>query len=321
MIFFKSILLGLSIGLVSIQTFANQTEIQATGPEGALYGTMTSAQTPKAPIALIVPGSGPTDRDGNSPLGLTTNTYKRLADDLATQGISTVRIDKRGMYSSNAATQNPNAVTMNDYAEDVQTWMTTLRQQTGTNCVWLVGHSEGGLVSLLAAQHSPDVCGLVLVATAGRPLGALIRMQLEANPDNAPIIGEAKSILGRLENGEHVDAAQIDPTLLPLFHPEVQDFLMSGLMLDPARLIANIDKPILILQGLRDIQVNTQDAILLLAQANPGTTLTLLDNTNHILKTVDSDDRNANILSYLSPSLPLASGVVDAIVSFIRKNE
>ena len=316
----KFILVGVAIGLISLQTSASQTQIEASGPEGTLRGTIIRSQKQNSPVALILPGSGPTDRDGNSPQGLSTNTYKLLAEGLATQGISTLRIDKRGLYGSAAAIKNPETLTIKDYVADAQAWIASIQKQTDTPCVWLIGHSEGALVSLLAAQNPSGICGLILVASTGSPLGMVIREQLEANPANAPILDEAKSILNKLETGNRVEESTITPVLLPLFHAQAQNFLISELLLDPAKLIASIDKPILILQGLRDIQVSANDGKAL-KNANPQAMLIELDNTNHILKTIENDDRNANIQTYSNPTLPLANGVIDSIYSFIQTHQ
>ena len=119
----------------------------------------------------IIPGSGPTDRDGNNPLGISAASYRLLAVGLAESGIGSVRIDKRGMFASTGAVADPNAVTIGDYVADVGSWVGTIREKTGTRCVWLAGHSEGGLVALAAAAKVTGLCGLVLIATPGRPHG------------------------------------------------------------------------------------------------------------------------------------------------------
>lgn len=69
--------------------------IEAPGPLSPLKGTMLSAGA-NTPVVLILPGSGPTDRDGNSPLGIKASTYKLLAEGLTAHGVSSARIDKRG---------------------------------------------------------------------------------------------------------------------------------------------------------------------------------------------------------------------------------
>jgi uncharacterized protein len=65
------------------------------------------------------------------------------------------------MYASAAAAPAPNAVTIADYASDVRTWVAEVRRLTGTACVWLLGHSERGLVALAAAQAESGICGLL----------------------------------------------------------------------------------------------------------------------------------------------------------------
>ena len=154
---------------------------------GLLSGTLLApSDTASRPLVLIIPGSGPTDQNGNNPLGVKASTYRLIAEGLAAQGIASLRIDKRGMHASAAAAPDPNAVTIVDYASDVRTWVAEARKLTGSACVWLLGHSEGGLVALAAAQTEPNICGLLLVSVAGRPLGEVLRTQLRSNPANAP---------------------------------------------------------------------------------------------------------------------------------------
>jgi pimeloyl-ACP methyl ester carboxylesterase len=267
-------------------------------------------------MVLIIPGSGPTDRDGNNPLGVKASTYRLLAEGLAARDIGTVRIDKRGMFGSSAAVADGNAVTIDDYVADVQAWIAVIRKQTGVSCVWLLGHSEGGLVALAAAQKLPDICGLVLIATAGRPLGEVLRTQLRSNPANAPVLDWAMSAIDSLEAGNRVDVAGMHPALMPLFAPQVQGFLINAFSYDPAKLIAAVSKPVLILQGKRDFQVGVADAEQLKLAA-PKAELVLLPDANHVLKAVASDDKRANIATYADPTLPLAPGVIDAVANFV----
>jgi pimeloyl-ACP methyl ester carboxylesterase len=270
-----------------------------------------------APV-LIVPGSGPTDRDGNNPLGVLAAPYRLLAQALAKRGFTTVRIDKRGMFGSRAALADANAVTIADYAVDIHSWVTAIRQRTGARCVWVLGHSEGSLVALVAAQQPGAICGLLLVASPGRRLGIVLREQLKANPANAPLLDQAFAAIAKLEAGEAVDAGSLHPALMPLFAPQVQGLMKSLLSYDPALLAAAIKKPVLIVQGSRDLQVSEADAKAL-AAANPPATLALLPGVNHVLKIVPSDDRAANFATYADAALPIAPAVVEAIVRFLRK--
>jgi pimeloyl-ACP methyl ester carboxylesterase len=291
--------------------------VEVPGPLGPLQGTMLAPdEGGRGPAALIVPGSGPTDRNGNNPLGLKAATYRLLAEGLAAKGITSVRIDKRGMFGSAKAIADGNAVTIADYASDVHAWTAKIRDLTGASCVWVIGHSEGALVALAAAADAENLCGIVLIAGPGRSLGEILRAQFRANPANAPILAQAMTILDSLEAGKKIDVAKFHPILQQMFYPGVQAFLIDEYSYDPAKLIAKYAGPVLILQGERDIQIDVADAKLLKA-ADEKAKLVVLPDTNHVLKTVTSDDRAVNVATYADPSLPLAPGVVDAVAGFV----
>ena len=223
------------------------------------------------------------------------------------------------MFGSEAAVPNANAVTIGDYVRDTAAWVEAIRAQTGTQCVWLLGHSEGGLVALAAAASVDHLCGLILVATAGRPLGEILKEQLRANPANAPVLDAAYKAIDELSAGRRVEAASLPPELAPLFGPALQGFLISAFTLDPAELAGTSRLPMLILQGQRDLQVPVGDAERL-KQAAPEATLIVLPDANHVLKQVNSDEREANAATYSAADLPLAPGVVDAIAGFVKSH-
>jgi len=306
---------------VTIAVYAAPVEtlVEAPGPTGPLKGTMLAPSAGHGPVILIIPGSGPTDRNGNSPIGVAAASYRLLAEGLVERGVTTVRVDKRGLAGSAGAVADGNAVTIADYVADVHAWTTVIRQQTKAACVWLLGHSEGGLVALAAGRNQQDLCGLILVATPGRPMGEVIRDQLKANPANAPLLAEALPAIDALEAGKRVDTTNMNPVLLRLFRPQVQGFLISAFSYDPVQLLTGYQKPVLILQGQRDIQVHEADARIL-KTADPSATLVLLPDINHVLKIVRSDDIAANIATYSNASLPLAPGVIDAIAGFLAGN-
>lgn len=292
--------------------------IEAPGPQGPLAGTMLRAGQGLGPVALIIPGSGPTDRDGNNPYGVKAASYRQLAEALARQGVSTVRIDKRGMFASAKAVADANAVTVGDYVADTAAWVQVIRQQTGAPCVWLIGHSEGGLVALAAAQEVEGLCGLVLVAAPGRPLGDVIKAQLRANPANASLLEAADAAIDSLVAGRKVDAATLPLPLRGLFNPAVQGFLIDVFARDPAKLAADTKLPLLIVQGGKDLQVPLADAERLQA-ANPAASLSVLPNANHVLKDVSGESPAENQAAYLNPDLPLSPGLAEAIAAFIRR--
>ena len=290
-------------------------DVTAPGPNGALVGTLLDAGR-GSPVVLIIPGSGPTDRDGNNPLGVTAGTYRLLAEALQQRGVSSVRIDKRGMFGSRAAISDANAVTIADYATDVRAWTRSIRERTGAKCVWVLGHSEGSLVALAAAQQSEGICGVISVSGAGRRLADVMRAQLRANPANAPILDDALKAVAELEAGRRVDPAGLPGPLPMLFPSAVQGFVIDLFAQDPARLAGSLKVPLLVVQGETDLQTSVEDARAL-ASAQPKARLVLVPGVNHVLKSAPADPA-ANLATYSNPALPVSPSVADAIAEFVK---
>ncbi len=278
-----------------------------------LHGTMLMPEGDTRAVAVIIAGSGPTDRDGNSPLGVTASTYRLLAEGLAERGIATVRYDKRGIAGSAAAATAEADLRFGQMADDATGWAGLATERAGQPCAWLIGHSEGALVAQVAAQGADDICGLVLLSGFGRPAGTVIREQLASVPE--PLKTEAFAALSELEAGRTTEGP---PALAALFRASVQPYLMSWLALDPAGLLATYSGPVLIGQGTTDIQVGMADAETL-AAAQPRATLVRWEGVNHLLK-IAASERAANLATYSDPTLPLAPGVADMVADFILGN-
>lgn len=293
-------------------------EVEISGGLAPLKGTLLKPEGARrgTPVVVILAGSGPTDRDGNNPLGVKGATYRLLAEGLAAEGIASIRVDKRGMFASGPAAADPNQVFVDQLAADALAWAAKARAETGASCAWLAGHSEGALVALIAGQSGDGVCGLILISGGGRPLGVVLREQLQANPANAPLLPQALSAIDALEAGKTVDTVGMHPALMPLFNPAVQPFLISLFAKDPAKLAAAYRGPMLIVQGSTDIQVPVEDANRLKA-AQPKARLVVLEGVNHLLKVAPAD-RAGNLATYGDPDLPLAPGVAPAIAGFIK---
>ncbi len=291
--------------------------ITIPGPQGDLAGTFVDAGK-GAPVLVIIPGSGPTDRDGNNPLGVKAAPYRMLAEALAAKGISTLRIDKRGMFGSKAAIADPNQVTVADYAADAHQWAVAARKRSGAKCAWLLGHSEGALIALAAGQETDGLCGLILVSGPGRKLGDILREQLKSNPANAPLLPQALPAIDSLESGKAVDSSGFPAPLQMLFSPKVQPFLTDLMRQDPTGEIARVKLPVLIVQGAKDIQVSLADATALHA-AQPKSKLAIIPAMNHVLKDVAGDDHAANLATYADPDLPIDAVAVDAIAAFVKQ--
>ena len=196
------------------------TPVELTSSPAPLHGTLLTPEGQTRAAAVILPGSGPTDRDGNSAqFGIRAASYRLLAEGLAERGVATIRIDKRGIGESAAAGPAETDLRFNTYADDARAWAAEAAAKTGHPCAWLIGHSEGALVALKAVASQDDkVCGLVLLSGAGRPAGVVLREQLTALPE--PLKTRAYDVLSELEAGRTVADP---PAELTALHVAVSD--------------------------------------------------------------------------------------------------
>ena len=282
---------------------------------GILYGTMeVPASKPPYPVVLIIAGSGPTDRDGNSSmLQGKNNSLKMLAEDLAALGIASLRYDKRFIGESRITGLKEEDLRFDTYVDDVVRWGEYLRKDPRFRSLVIAGHSEGSLLGMLAAQKLM-VNGYVSIAGSGRPAGQIVLEQYRSQTLPAGLMNQVEDIVKALEAGRRVES--VPPALAVVFRSSVQPYVISWFHYDPAREIARLKMPVLILQGTTDIQVSVGDAELL-AKANPAAKLVVIEGMNHVLKEVPAE-REKQLASYSDPSLPLAGKLVDEIASLIQ---
>lgn len=281
---------------------------------GTLHGTLLlPAGHGPFPVALIIVGSGPTDRDGNdTQLGLNTDCYKLLAEALAQHGIASLRYDKRGAGVDMLMALPENKLRFETYVGDALAWGKQLRADPRFSSLTVIGHSEGSLIGMLAAREIP-ADGYVSIAGAGEPAQQLLLTQLQSKLP-ADLYQKSQAIIDSLEHGKTV--AQVPAALDALFRPSVQPYLISWFKYDPALEIAKLKIPVLIVQGERDLQVSVNDAREL-AKADPAARLVLIPDMNHVLKDV-GPSADANLASYSNPHLPIDSTLASAIGEFIR---
>jgi hypothetical protein len=279
-----------------------------------LAGTLMRPGTPLigAPPALIIAGSGPTDRDGNGPL-VRTNLYRRIAIRLAGTGVASLRYDKRGVGQSAGLLAREDELRFDDLVGDAAAAADDLTERLSAPAAVLVGHSEGALVAILAARRA-RIAGLVLLAAPGRPLSVVMREQLQKAPLPEHLRRESLDILAALSAGHRVE--MVSPELAPAFRPSVQPYLMSQLTIDPAAELSQIRQPVLLVHGERDLQITLADRDALAASGRDVRSVTLAQ-ANHILKRAPAD-RAANVATYTDPDLPLDPGVMPPVVAFFR---
>jgi len=280
---------------------------------GLLSGTLSMPKNPSEKAILLISGSGPTDRDGNSSLGFTNNSLKMLAVELTKAGYVVLRYDKRGIAGSKEAVTGPSSIRFDDFVEDAQLWLQFLAEK-GYQEVIVIGHSQGSLTGMIAVQQNKSVLAFISIAGLGTDAGEAIVRQLV---QQAPVLAdEARISIDSIRQGHQVK--KYNPFLISLFNPQIQDFLRSYMAYDPLVEIKKLDIPILIINGTTDLQVTTSDAKAL-SESSQNADLLIIEEMNHVLKHADTGDLVANSGSYNNPDLPLADGLVTGIVEFIKK--
>jgi len=285
-----------------------------------LGGTLTLPATSSRPIpvVLIVAGSGPTDRNGNSAGALraqnNSNLYAILAWELAEAGIASVRYDKR-ILGENLKKLVVDSLTIDDFVDDALAGARALAADKRFSKVMLLGHSEGAGLVLQAANRGAPVAGIVMMSGAGRPIMTVIREQLSRQLPPEELV-KWDSASARYLRGEPV--GDVLPGLMSLLQPVNRRFMQTWAKYDPTVEIAKVKVPVLIVQGGKDIQVSEADARAL-AAAQPAATLLLIPNANHVYRAATSSDLRSQMKLYTDPTLPLVPELATGIVGWVRQ--
>lgn len=284
---------------------------------GKLYGTLLLPKECKnCAVALLIAGSGATDRNGNTMAqGVKPNSLKLIAEELATNGIATLRYDKRGIGQSKDALKSESEMNFEMSIADAVAWLQKLKQDKRFKKTAIIGHSEGSLIGMVAAQQT-DIQAFISISGIAKSADAIILEQIKAQP-SIPIemVEQVKNSLDTLKQGKTITVAS--PFLFSLFRPSVQPYLISWFKYSPTNEIAKLKIPVLIIQGTTDIQVKTEEANNL-AKANSKAELIIIEGMNHVLKDAPIE-RNANIATYMNENLPLSKEFVVKLKEFVAK--
>jgi pimeloyl-ACP methyl ester carboxylesterase len=310
----RSILIA---ALIASAAFAQDPPKVAAAPaDKTLHSTLLLPKdmSRPMPVVLLLSGSGPTDRDGNSPmLPKKNNSLLMVAEGLASNGIASLRYDKRGVGENAGAMVAEAGLSLDTYVDDAMSWCEQLRKDKRFSAVIIAGHSEGSLIGMLAAKRC-NADGFISISGAGRSAADVLRTQL-AGKLPPGLAAQSETIIKNLEAGRMTENPP--PELDAIYRTSVQPYLISWFRYDPAKWIAALTIPVLIVQGTTDLQVGVDDARRL-AAANPKAKLLIIEGMNHVLKEVPAD-RDKQIASYSNPDLRLAPDFLIGIVDFVRK--
>jgi alpha-beta hydrolase superfamily lysophospholipase len=316
----------------AFETSIVEKEVQVPVRGGSLAATLSfpADAAGKVPGVVIVAGSGPTDRDGNNPLTAgQINTYKEVAHHLVSRGIAVLRYDKRGIAES-AGLVSSETPPFDWFAEDVASCVEFLKsvEEVKSDSVFIAGHSEGGVLALMAAASGSEVTGLILLSTPGYSLRDTYRLQVGAQGDaleSMGVTGMKGRMLAALDDlyeairtGGPFDYSiyglpqEYAAFYLPL---DLQrEFAEGFLSADSAELAGQVDVPICIIQGTADTQVSVDNALALVASIGDPDKVEahIIEGVDHVLKPTEGEP-----LPYGDPSRRVSPEVLKAIEGFV----
>jgi pimeloyl-ACP methyl ester carboxylesterase len=289
----------------------------------SLAGTLSKPAQPSAtPQAAVIltGGSGPADRDG---LAFGIPTLGELAGAFADAGFIVVRYDKRGIGQSGG---RPEAASLADFADDQRAAVKflTSRKDVDQKRIAVVGHSEGGLVSLLAATKEKRIAAVVLIATPGTNGAELVLAQQQHLLSRSTLPDAEKQTRIDLQKriNEAVTSGKGLDTLSPEMRRQVDNVEFQSLLTtDPAKIIPSVRQPMLIVQGELDTQVAPANAdrleALARARKQPATVeVVKIPGVNHLLAmaVTGEADEYATL-----PDKHISKAVSASVVEWLKK--
>ena len=260
-------------------------------------------------LVILIAGSGPTNRNGNSMAGGVNNSLKFLAEGLAQNGIAVFSYDKRIFAQMLNKTMDEKTLSFEDFINDAKDVIAYYKSQKKYSKIIIAGNSEGSLIGMVAANGTVD--GYVSLSGAGRPIDEVISEQVVKNSPSMKEAVDKDFVL--LKEGKTFENK--NPLLASLFRESVQPYMISWIKYNPQNEIKKLSIPILIINGTKDLQVPPSDAELL-NKANPKSELKIIENMNHIFKEIKNDEDN--VKSYSDSKLPVVPELIDTMTTFVN---
>jgi pimeloyl-ACP methyl ester carboxylesterase len=337
------LLLAAMVATQPVQIVSEEVSFVAGGR--TIPGTLVHPASGTGPGLLLLAGSGPTDRDWNSPLLPGKNGSGRLlAEALAARGVTVLRFDKA--FSGGNPGLPIAELTLDTYRDEATAALDFLRARVEVDParVFVAGHSEGGIHATRLAEAAGDrIRGLILISAPGRSLASVLEVQLERNflaglkltpeqieTEMVPIRTALRSFVA----GQDVDPKsassrpEVVQVLSALMSPMVARIGRALASFEPAQAAAGIAVPVLVLQGGKDVQVDPAEnaEVLVAARRSAGKPVDyhLSPMANHVLKTEPQslEELRANpqqlMRGYNAPDRTLDDDILEALARWIR---
>jgi len=336
---------GLQLPPAPVETELETGEEEVTFSSGgnAVYGTLRLPRggSGRAPAMVLISGSGPTDRDGNSRmLPGRTESHRHLARILAEAGVASLRYDKFGVGKTplGSHAQAVESIEFDDYvalALDAREYLAG-RPGIDPARIGFLGHSEGALIALVAADRmkgGQPPAALALAMPGAKPYMTLIREQAAGQYAAAVRMGaytQAQADEGMAEIDRLIARVSRDATVLEKISPQFASlflgqnlkFLQTAHRHDPRALASGLPPalPVLVLCGEKDAQMSCGDARLLADSFQKGGNAAIrfagLPNVNHVFKEIEGEPRLPE--DYVDPAKPFSREAERVLADFVR---
>lgn len=286
-------------------------EINIPVENSYIYGTLEESNSNH--LVVLISGSGPTDRNGNSSISEgNNNSLKFLAEEIALKGFDTFRYDKR-MVGKSKNFKSEDSTVFYDFVSDTKLIIEHFRQDKKYDKISIIGHSEGSLIGGIVCteikiDNFVSLCGLI------EQMDTTVIKQIT---DRAPaFLEEVKGYFNQLNAGKKLDS--VNPMLASLFRPSIQGFLINMLKYKPSKVYSDIKSNKIFIGGGYDMQVKGEDVTKIAKEI--GSKYLIFGEMNHVLKKSPKDFLG-QLATYSNPELPLYDGLVDSIVKFLNETK
>lgn len=328
-------------------------DLLITYQEDTIGGTLVLPGTADpVPLVILSSGSGAQDRDE------TINSFKPfklMADTFQMHDIASFRYDDRGVGNSNGEFLE---ITIDDMSNDLLSIVDHLTAQYHDKFsrIYLLGHSQGGIVSASAAERDERISGLILMASPIFPLSEVINDQVTLIQGK---MGKSKKQIERtlefqdkaykalemddgwedlerdfielfmseidalpeaqrnmIPNPEEMAKLQFSQQVLPMKTPQMKSLILH----DPSRDLEKLDLPILALFGEKDTQVlavkNRERLQSICAAHSLSCEIQTLESANHLFQKANT----GMVTEYTSLQPAFLPGFMPALVQWIKTN-
>ena len=262
----------------------------------------------KVPLLIFIMDAGAINRDGNDRMSK-NETFKKLSRELAKHGIASFRYDKR-IFAMDRMGVRENEISFKNFIDDAIETIDYFEKNNDYSKIILAGHGQGSLVGMIAARDRANA----FIGIAGNA-NSIDNVIIDQLAEQAPGLDKSASLAFKQlrENGR---ATVYEPALESIFRYDLQPFMRTWLQYNPKEEIAQLDIPILLLYGKKDIQVNTSEGEKL-KEVAPDAQFVAIDNMNHILSEIKGN-RLENHISYNESWRPIMPAVISTLATFVK---